>query len=146
MSNPELRAQIEEYVVQHPSKVYRAQARELENNGYTLLFPSKDEDIFADARIVEDAILSPSWCIGGMTGGNCYDDTVADQAVEPDEKPTWLEELVCRLSPSTSILSFFELNKKCVRLEYTVNEEYGNHFIMAFEVLRVSDLLEVLDA
>ncbi len=144
MNKQALRKKIEEYVARHTSKVYGDQEKELRRHGYALV-PSKEKYVGSSLSTVEGALVSPSWCNGGMTGGSCYGD-LAEEEVWAEDRPTWLEDLVKELFPDISSLKFRQLQKKIVQLEYTEYECYGNYTVIAFEVLRVSDLFEVLDA
>jgi hypothetical protein len=109
----------------------------LERAGFTL----KEESSYIYS--IQDAILSPSWRIGGLTGGSCWG-SIADQPVTADEKPDWLEELVETTCPDISFAKFRKILQAVRKFQYTRGEYYGNYTEYAFEVLKISDFLEIL--
>lgn len=93
--------------------------------------------------VVEDALVSPLWRVGGMGGGNCWGDT-PDEPVSCDPKPRWLEAVMEELCPDITYLKFRRLEDACHRHMITEYGYYGNYDEYLFEILRLSDLLEIL--
>ena len=87
--------------------------------------------------VVEDALISPLWRVGGMEGGN---------SVSCDPKPRWLEAVMEKLCPDITYLKFRRLEDACARHMITKYGYYGNYDECLFEILRLSDLLEILPA
>jgi hypothetical protein len=92
-----------------------------------------------------NALISPAWRTGGIMGGSCWGGE-ANQSVEGEEMPAWLEEFLETFAPETSFLKFRRVEQKCTRYTYTNDEYYGNSTDYAFQVLKVSDILAVLNA
>ena len=95
--------------------------------------------------VVEDALISPLWRVGGMEGGNCWGNT-PDEPVSCDPKPRWLEAVMEKLCPDITYLKFRRLEDACARHMITKYGYYGNYDECLFEILRLSDLLEILPA
>jgi hypothetical protein len=92
---------------------------------------------------VEDAIISETWRIGGLTGGSCWGSD-ADIPVSADRRPNWLEDFIEATCPDISFRTFKRLREAVTEHQFTRNEYYGNYTEYAFEVLKISTFLEIL--
>lgn len=151
MKDANLEASIAQYLKDHSQYLHGQQVRAitgysksgerrkaLEAAGFTL--DERNEEL-----TITNAIVSPAWRTGGITGGSCWGGE-ANRSVEGEEMPAWLEEFLEMIAPETSFLKFRRLQQKCTRYTYTENEYYGNSTDYAFQVLTVSDILAVLNA
>ena len=128
-----------------PQSVYldSVQIKVLKKAGFKIKALPFKKSFEGQKYLVQNAIVSPSWVIGGMRGGNCWGDE-ADEDVDAETKPQWLEEFLEKSVSRVSFSQFRKIQKVCVQYEYTEYEYYGNSTSYAFEVLKVSDLLAIL--
>lgn len=70
-----------------------------------------------------------SWCMGGMSGGNCWGDD-ANYALDPEPEPDMplLDKFLEEVSPQMTVKQYKMLLSDVVqRTERTENEYYGNY-------------------
>ena len=145
MSTESIEERLEAYLKDNPIYVWGRQERALKSAGFDIQPAVNPFSSYLKTSHVKGVLVSPSWCVGGLTGGSCYGDN-ADRPVEAEEKPAWLENLMERVFPEVSFLKFRRIQKACVTFSYSDPEYYGNYRDMACEVLRVSDLLDILQS
>jgi hypothetical protein len=153
MKDGKLEQNIAQYLADHPQTLDNRKTRAL--TGYDLGRRAPNNVEAAVAKLtaagftleqkdgyihLTNALVSPEWVTGGVTGGSCW------RSVSAEEMPAWLEEFLETIAPETSFLKFRRLQQKCTRYSYTNDEYYGNSTDYAFQVLTVSDILAALDA
>ena len=154
MNDGNVEAKITQYLKENPQHMDGNQAYALAGDFY---FRDKQDNIPDLAKagfiaqkgqhgyVVSNAIISPSWRTGGTTGGSWQGGT-SNVPLDAEDRPAWLEEIFEQVMPEITFLKFRKLQRKVVDHSYTVNEYYGNSTVYAFQTLKVSDILDVLDA
>jgi hypothetical protein len=150
MTENSLAIRIAKYLEEHPQYFSSMQMLAIaccpkEERLKALLAAGYTVDTQHGELILTNALVSTSWRTGGISGGSCWGGE-ANQPVEGEEKPAWLEEFLEAVAPETSFLKFRRLQSKCKRYDYTNDEYYGNSTDYAFEVITVSDIVETLGA
>jgi hypothetical protein len=102
----------------------------------------KNEYIPTDALFAE-------WYTGGMSGGNCWDDTEPSYRAAYDVKPeelTDLDQILQKIRPQTSFLEYRTLTNKLVKHgTRSESEYYGNTSEYAHTYIIIKDLYNYLN-
>lgn len=90
-----------------------------------------------------------SWCIGGQSGGSCYDEGEPSYyAIETDPEPEdeYLDKILEDAFPLLSFLEYKKLLRAEIyeRTEKHNNEYYGNYSVYAKRLLKVDVLFKAL--
>jgi hypothetical protein len=152
MDNKTITERVAQYIAEHAQYVGHDKIRALAGYYKT---PAEREAALVKAGFtfeiknghpaLTNAVVSPEWRTGGVTGGSCWGG-VADQPMDGEEMPAWLEDFVERLAPEISFLKFRKLQQRCTSHNYSSSDYYANCTHYTFQVLKVSDILEVLGA
>ena len=133
VKNNELVAALEIYVKESPMVML---SRELDACGAEVL---ETKETQGKNTVVTNALVSPSWVIGGVQGGSCYGGR-ANTPVSADPRPNWLEDILEKVAPNASFAQYRKLNALRKRYEYSELGYYSNSTIYAFEVIYLEDV------
>lgn len=136
MQDHEVVAALERYIANHPADVTRKVARAADVASISVTETGSD-------RFIENALVSPTWVIGGMTGGNCWGSR-PNIPVSVDPRPSWLESLLEEVVPELSFAQYRKLDGLRQHVEYQDPEYYGNYYIRAFEVITLNAIRKAL--
>ena len=92
---------------------------------------------------VDDDTLEVTWTTGGMSGGSCWHDRGADQAVDGETEPEFndLDKILEELVPTMAFLSYKRLLQEVVeRDSRTESEYYGNYYTKGIKRVSISKL------
>lgn len=89
--------------------------------------------------------IREKWCIGGMTGGDCWGGN-ANSFVSADSEPDYcgLDELLLEVAPSTTFLQYKKILSCEKEYEYTDHEYYGNYTEYKVKYILIKDLYDIL--
>lgn len=101
-------------------------------------------------RIFNGNIIGVAWQIGGRSGGNCYDDTIATAYTvdNPAIKDFYLlDDILSQLTPELKYSQYRDIMNSMPIINTTVGEYeyYGNDRMYHLKYFKISDLVNAFD-
>ena len=92
-------------------------------------------------------VLYNSWCTGGMSGGNCWDDTIPTYRSSGEAKPRFklLRDVIKAIDPNISFLKYEEILDAVQNDSYSEYEYYGNSSEYQIEYIFLDDLERIIN-
>lgn len=89
-----------------------------------------------------DCVLYSEWSTGGMSGGNCWDDSGPRgySSDEPEPEFTELDLILEKCIPNITYLQYKKLATKIDFSSYTKDEYYGNCVNYSVKTIRLKDI------
>jgi hypothetical protein len=86
------------------------------------------------------------WCIGGVTGGNCWGGE-ANESVSAHDEPEYggLDDLLLEIAPNITFLQYKKILSCEERYEYTDHEYYGNYTEYRVKYISINALYNILN-
>ena len=92
--------------------------------------------------------LKIEWCIGGQSGGSCYDtDDHVYHPIDPDTEPEFndIDKILEVLAPDISFIQYKSIVRDVLKQNTKKqNDYYGNHSNYAVKYILLEELFEAL--